>query len=59
MGMLIRTIGINRAEAKITFVNLAHNMNRLIFQERRAAGGGVSENLGTTAKGQKKRRTVG
>lgn len=39
MGMLIRTIGIKRAEAKITLVNLAYNMNRLILHERRAAMG--------------------
>ncbi|WP_260182083.1 transposase, partial [Croceicoccus naphthovorans] len=39
MGLFIRTIGINRAEAKITLANLAYNMNRLIFHERRAAMG--------------------
>jgi IS5 family transposase len=39
MGLFIRTIGINRAEAKITLVNLAYNMQRLIFHERRAATG--------------------
>jgi transposase, IS5 family len=33
----IRTIGFNRAEPKIMFVNLAYNMKRLIFHERRAA----------------------
>ena len=37
MGLFIRTIGITRAEAKITLVNLAYNMKRLIFHERRAA----------------------
>lgn len=37
MGLFIRTIGIKRAEAKITLANLAYNMNRLIFHERRAA----------------------
>jgi transposase, IS5 family len=31
----IRTIGLKRAEAKITLVNLAYNMKRLIFHERR------------------------
>ncbi|QNG49324.1 hypothetical protein [Sphingobium yanoikuyae] len=31
------TIGIKRAEAKITLANLAYNMHRLIFHERRAA----------------------
>ena len=39
MGLFIRTIGIERAEAKITLANLAFNLNRLIFHERRAAMG--------------------
>lgn len=39
MGLFIRTIGIKRAEAKITLANLAYNMHRLIFHERRAARG--------------------
>lgn len=39
MGLFIRTIGLHRAEAKITLANLAYNMNRLIFHERRAAMG--------------------
>jgi IS5 family transposase len=39
MGLFIRTIGLRRAEAKITIANLAYNMNRLIFHERRAAMG--------------------
>ena len=39
MGLFIRTIGIKRAEAKITLANLTYNMNRLIFHERRAATG--------------------
>jgi transposase, IS5 family len=39
MGLFIRTIGLKRAEAKITLVNLAYNMKRLIFHERRAAAG--------------------
>jgi transposase, IS5 family len=38
-GLFIRTIGLRRAEAKITLVNLAYNMKRLIFHERRAAAG--------------------
>lgn len=33
----IRTIGIKRAEAKLTLANLAYNFDRLIFHERRAA----------------------
>ena len=39
MGLFIRTIGIKRAEAKITLANLAYNIDRLIFHERRAATG--------------------
>lgn len=39
MGLFIRTIGLHRAEAKITLANLAHNMHRRIFRERRAAMG--------------------
>jgi transposase, IS5 family len=38
-GLFIRTIGIARAEAKLTLANLAYNMDRLIFHERRAAMG--------------------
>jgi transposase, IS5 family len=32
-GLFIRTIGLARAEAKLTLTNLAHNFDRLIFQE--------------------------
>jgi IS5 family transposase len=39
MGLFIRTIGVKRAEAKITLTNLAYNMHRLIFHERRATMG--------------------
>lgn len=38
-GLFIRTIGLKRAEAKLTLANLAYNMDRLIFHERRAATG--------------------
>ena len=38
-GLFIRTIGIARAEAKLTLANLAYNMDRLIFHERSAVGG--------------------
>jgi len=38
-GLLVRSIGIARAEAKLTLANLAYNMDRLIFHERRAAMG--------------------
>ena len=37
MGLFIRTIGIKRAETKISLANLAYNMKRLIFHERRAS----------------------
>ncbi|MFQ8434129.1 transposase, partial [Amaricoccus sp. W119] len=36
-GLFIRTIGLARAEAKLTLANLAYNFDRLIFHERRAA----------------------
>lgn len=39
MGLFIRTIGIERAKAKIGLANIAYNMGRLIFHERRAATG--------------------
>jgi IS5 family transposase len=39
MGLFVRTIGIARAEAKITLANLAYNIDRLMFHERRAATG--------------------
>lgn len=38
-GLFIRTIGIKRAEAKLTLANLAYNFERPIFHERRAATG--------------------
>ena len=38
-GLFIRTIGIARAEAKLTLANLAYNFDRLIFHERRNATG--------------------
>ena len=39
MGLFIRTIGIARAEAKITPANLVYNIDRLIFHERQAPTG--------------------
>ena len=39
MALFIRTIGIARAETKITLANLAYNIDRLIFHERGAAIG--------------------
>lgn len=38
-GLFIRTIGLARAEAKLTLANLAYNMDRRIFHERRAVTG--------------------
>ena len=36
-GLFIRTIGLARAEAKLTLVNLAYSFDRLIFNERKYA----------------------
>jgi len=36
-GLFIRTIGLARAEAKLTLANLAYNFDRLIFHERKKA----------------------
>ena len=38
-GLFIRTIGIARAQAKLTLANLAYNFDRLIFHERCATTG--------------------
>jgi hypothetical protein len=38
-GLFIRTIGLARAEAKLTLANLAYNMGRLVFHELRNAAG--------------------
>ena len=38
-GLFIRTIGLARAEAKLTLANLAYNFDRLIFHERTSAMG--------------------
>lgn len=38
-GLFIRTIGLARAEAKLTLANLAYNFDRLIFHERRRITG--------------------
>jgi len=38
-GVIIRTIGLARAEAKLTLVNLAYNFDRLVFHERRKSVG--------------------
>ena len=52
MTLLIRTIGIKRAEAKITLANLTYNTNRLIFHERREEMGKVGPEISTSAKEQ-------
>lgn len=39
MGLFIRTVGIERAKAKVGLVNIAYNMRRLIFHERRLVTG--------------------
>ena len=36
-GLFIRTIGITRAEAKLTLANLTYNFDRLIFHTKSAA----------------------
>ena len=36
MGLVIRTTGLRRAEAKIELANLAYNFQRMNFHERRA-----------------------
>lgn len=38
-GLFIRTIGLARAEAKLTLANIAYNFDRLIFHERARAMG--------------------
>jgi IS5 family transposase len=35
-GLFIRTIGLARAETKLTLANIAYNFDRLVFHERRA-----------------------
>jgi hypothetical protein len=37
--LFIRTVGLARAEAKLPLCNLAYNVNRLIFHERRETAG--------------------
>ncbi len=38
-GLFVRTIGLERAEAKLTLANMAYNFDRLIFHERKATSG--------------------
>lgn len=42
-GLFIPTIGLARAEARLTFANLAYNFDRLIFNEPRRQGMGPPE----------------
>lgn len=42
MGLFIRTIGATRAEAKIGLTNLAYNLRRFLFHERRPATGAAT-----------------
>ncbi len=37
MGLFVRTIGIDRARARIGMANIAVNMKRLLFRERKGA----------------------
>ena len=37
MGLFVRTIGIDRARARIGMANIAFNMKRLLFRERKGA----------------------
>lgn len=37
MGLFIRTIGLARARVKIGMANIAYNITRLVWQERRRA----------------------
>ena len=56
MGLFIRTIGIARAEAKITLANLVYNIDRLIFHERQAAHGLAASGDGFFRLGRPKSR---
>lgn len=38
-GLFIRTIGLARAQAKLTLANIAYNFDRLFFHERQKAMG--------------------
>ena len=50
MGLFDRTIGLRRAEARITLANLAYDRHRLTFHERRAAMGKCTQNTPTAPK---------
>ena len=39
MGLIIRTIGLARAKAKIGLANIAYNMRRLVWLDARTASG--------------------
>ena len=38
-GLFIRTIGLARADAKLTLANIAYNFDRLVFHERKRTAG--------------------
>ena len=38
-GLFVRTIGLARAEAKLILANIAFNMDRLVFHEKRKVAG--------------------
>ena len=38
-GLFVRTIGLARAEAKLILANIAFNMDRLVFHEKRKPAG--------------------
>jgi IS5 family transposase len=52
--LFIRTIGIARAQAKLTRVNLAYNFDRLIFQGLRSHGVDLPETRGRDWEANKK-----
>lgn len=49
-GRFIRTIGLARAEAKLTLANIAYNFGRLIFHERTGPWGESAQNRRKTPK---------
>jgi hypothetical protein len=58
MGLFIRTIGIKRAQTKIMLTNLAYNMQRLIFHERRLATGWLHPKSGLEAQNNPNRNNI-
>lgn len=58
-GLFIRTIGLARAEAKLTLANIAYNFDRLIFHERARAMRGVRPESGKDSEISSKCRILG